>query len=108
MEKSAIGHLSGKSMLEGVFHLRKKIGLVEKLSGLKRGQMVIKFVLRQPRYSAKQTEGNHRTNNGGGLQQMFFLDVQSIYTIRHNILHPTRDTNAVDFQPWSIGSFRSS
>ena len=75
MEKSAIGHLSGKSMLEGVLHVRKKIGLVEKLSSLKRGQMLIQFVLRQPRYSAKQTEGNHRTNNGGGLQQMFFLDV---------------------------------
>src|SRR5919106_4603507 len=46
-EKSAIGDLSGKSMLEGVLDLWKEICLVNKLSGLQCGKVTVENILRE-------------------------------------------------------------
>src|SRR5262249_5547208 len=69
LEQTAIGHLVGESMLEGVLEIWKEPSLVEELGSLKPGQAPAQRVLGELADRLQEPKGHVLADDRGGLQE---------------------------------------
>src|SRR5215467_1083566 len=96
VEQGSLGNLGRQSMFERILHFWKQICLIEKFSGLKMGDVTAKVIFRQLGHSTQQRQGNDHADNGGDLEEPFFLKREPVDTVRQNILYRVRDPNLID------------
>src|SRR5262249_43862399 len=96
VEQCSIGDLGSKSVFERILHLWKQICFIEEFSGLKMRDVTAKVIFRQLGYSTQQRQGNNHANNGGDLEEPFFLTRESVEAVRQNILYRVRGPNLID------------
>src|SRR5262245_45818611 len=80
LEQTAIGHLVGESMLEGVLEIWKEPSLVEELGSLKPGQAPAQRVLGELADCLQEPKGHVLADDRGGLQEPLILGRETIDT----------------------------
>ena len=73
LEETAVGHLVGQGVLEGVLELGEQLRLVEELGRLQVRQAVVQGLLGQLGNGLEQGQGHLRANDGGGLEEALLL-----------------------------------
>jgi hypothetical protein len=81
-------------MLEGIFTLREKAGLVQELGRLEVRQAPVEGLLRQLGNGLHQGQGNLQADDGRRLQQPLLFRRQTVDPCRQDCLHRRRHLNA--------------
>src|SRR5262245_54298279 len=96
LQETAVGHLVGEGVLEGVFQLGEEASFVEELGGLQVAEPAAQFLLGQLPDSLQKGDGHLRTNDRRGLEEPLLLRRQAINTSRQDSLHRGGDLQAVE------------
>ena len=78
LQQSAIGHLLGEGVLEGVLYIGEEARLVEKLGRLQMSKAQAERLLRHVGYGLQEREGHLRANDRSGLQELSLLRWQPV------------------------------
>ena len=106
LEQTAVGHLVGQGVLEGVLALGEEARLVEELGRLEVRQAAVQRLLGQLGNGLQQGQGHLRANDRGGLEQALLLRRQAVDARRQHRLHGGRHLNARQGLRQAIGASR--
>ena len=87
LQQTAIGHLVGEGVLEGVFELGEEAGFVEELGCLQVAETAAQFLLGQLYDSLQEGKGHLRTDDRCGLEEALLLGRQAVDAGRQDCLH---------------------
>ena len=96
LQETAVGHLVGEGVLEGVLELGEEAGLVEELGGLQVAEAAAQLLLGQLRDGLQEGEGHLGADDGRGLEEPLLLGRQAVDARRQDGLHRGGDLQAVE------------
>ena len=96
LQETAVGHLVGEGVLEGVFEFGEEAGFVEELGGLQVAETAAQLLLGQLRDGLQEGEGHLGADDRRGLEETLLLGRQAVDAGRQDGLHRGGDLQAVE------------
>ena len=104
LQETAVGHLVGEGVLEGVFEFGEEAGFVEELGGLQVAETAAQFLLGQLRDGLQEGEGHLSADDRRGLEEPLLLGRQAVDAGRQDGLHRGGDLQALEGLCQAIGA----